>query len=213
MFFAPASNMRQKILYKTKLSQYTQLYTHTLHRSSYTSTYDNNSAPDWVDSKIVSIKLSHFPPWLNQKQADSNINSKFLWPRTRLTCYLSINLVYHFYSLLMILNILLNIFFYDKSYQRFPTTVRYCFTWLRKFPIKYFHVICKYYQSSKYGRVLGYPIQDPQCDIPLRKTLNNILCVNSFLIFLPTPNFKLKIRNHHCAPNIYQNQSQVLQPR
>ena len=45
--------------------------------------------------------------------------------------------------------------------------------------------------------------------LPMRyyfeKTLNDIPCVNSFPLFSPILNLELKIRNHHCAPNSYQD--------
>ena len=44
------------------------------------------------------------------------------------------------------------------------------FTRLRRLPLTYFYVICKYYKSGKYGRVLGYPIQYYQREIHLGKS-------------------------------------------
>ena len=59
-YFAPACYLHQKISYKEKISQYIQLNPSTIHISSYFSTYDNISTPDWMDSNIDSIKSDCF---------------------------------------------------------------------------------------------------------------------------------------------------------
>ena len=66
---------------------------------------------NWVDSKIYSIKSDNSPPWLNQNQFVSNRSYKFLCTSTRWTCHFTAKGIYYFYSLLMILNIPLKIFF------------------------------------------------------------------------------------------------------
>ena len=52
--------------------------------------------------------------------------------------------------------------------------------------------------------VLGYPIQDYQHNITLRKYQMR-LHVNISPIFITTLNFELYIINHHCAPNNQQD--------
>ena len=116
--FAPVCHLLQNVLSKTKLSQSIPLHAHMLHTESYTSTYKKKSASVWVNLKIDSIKLDHFPPWLNHKQVYSKINYKLLWPCTHWTCYLTIKGIYYLYYFLMILNTLLNIFLYDQTFQK-----------------------------------------------------------------------------------------------
>ena len=38
----------------------------------------------------------------------------------------------------------------------------------------YLHIICKYYQTSENGEVLGHLVQDLQRSIPLKKKLNSL---------------------------------------
>ena len=55
-FFAPACHLQQTISYDKNLSQSTQLNPWMLHPLSHISTYDTISTPDWINSKIDSIK-------------------------------------------------------------------------------------------------------------------------------------------------------------
>ena len=100
-----------------------------------------------------------------------------------------------FYSLLMILNILLKIFLYNKHFRHLPVLVTYCFMRLREFPITCFYILFKYYQTGKDRGVVGYPIQDSQHDIPLRKYRTifpvKIFCCYFFALLIY--NRKLKI--------------------
>ena len=69
--------------------------------------------------------------------------------------------------------------------------------------------------STKKVKMWNQPSKNPQKEYHVRvsnlwlpkhdyfdQISNDITYVNSFLLLLPTLNFELKIRNHHCAPNI-----------
>ena len=58
-----------------------------------------------------------------------------------------------------------------KYFRRLPEIVTNCFTRLREKYLTYFYVIFKYYHTEEDGGVLGYPIQDSQHKITLRKYL------------------------------------------
>ena len=137
--------MRQKILCEMKLSQYMPLNTRMIHTLSYTSTYGNISTPVWVDWKIDSNKSDNYPSWSDQNKVYSNINIKFLWTPTCWTWYIPTKQIYHLYYSLVILNIVLIFFSYDKTFRQSPATVKYHFTWLRKLRMHIFTLFCKYY--------------------------------------------------------------------
>ena len=65
--------------------------------------------------------------------------------------------------------ILLRVFFYNKTRQHSPATVTYLFTRLCELPITYFYVFGYCYQTIEDGLVLGYHIHDFQHKIPLSK--------------------------------------------
>ena len=66
------------------------------------------------------------------------------------------------------IEIILNTFFYDQTFQCSLATVTYHFTRLRELPVTCFRVICKYFQNSEDRGLLGYPIQYSQREITLR---------------------------------------------
>ena len=68
----------------------------------------------------------------------------------------------------MVSNILLYIFFYDKSFGKSSALVASCDCMSCVFPISVFFV--SFVILAKTGGVLGYPIQDFQLDIPSRKS-------------------------------------------
>ena len=138
-------NVQHKIWRIVQLTNQLKL-TNQVVRANICSTYKNISAPFLVNSTIDSIKLDHLPPWSNHNQVVSNINSKLLLPHTSQKCYLTTKIISYFYSLLVILKIILNISFYNQTFQRFTTTITNRFTSLLDLHIKistFFTIITK----------------------------------------------------------------------
>ena len=61
-------------------------------------------------------------------------------------------------------------FILRSNIWRSNITVTYHFIQLHKFPITYFYMLWKYYQTGEVGEELGYPIYYCQCNIHLRKS-------------------------------------------
>ena len=184
------------ILYKTKLSQYTQLHTITLHPISCTSTYGNISSSYLAYSKIDFIKSDHFSHCSNQKQVDSHINSKSMCPRKRWTSYLTTKSIYYFYSLLVI-------FEYFLLESNMWTLVRKQYILIHgTAQVPYYFYLPSFQllpnQKSQVSVRVLYSVLPTQDSF--EKISNYIACVNSYLQFLPSLYFKLQIRNHHFDP-------------
>ena len=84
-------------------------------------------------------------PLVDAENSNSNINSRFLWLRTCWTCYIATKVIYYFYSTLVILEVLLNVFLYTHTFSHLPVFVKYFFTQLRELLITYLFFLCKYY--------------------------------------------------------------------
>ena len=59
-------------------------------------------------------------PWSNQKQVDSNKNSKFIWPYKLCKCYLPSKGIHYLYSPLVLLKVPLNLLFYSNTFLHWP---------------------------------------------------------------------------------------------
>ena len=125
-------------------------------------------------------------------------------PRKHYMWYITSQGISYLYSLLVTLNIILRISFYNHTIWVSPALSINCFTLFHQFLITYFHVICKYYHIDEDGGVLGYSTQDYQREIPLRKYWMRFP-INISPLFIPTLDFKFQILNQHCAPKKYQN--------
>ena len=164
------------------MSQSAHIYTSTLRTSLYTSTYDRISAPVWVDSKINSIKLDHFTPLLNQSQVNSNINSRFLFPRTRQTWSISTK-IYILFPLFAhdledsIEYFLLRSNFMTLSHNRWKyidDTVQ-----VASYIFLYSSIVLQNWWIQVHGKLYdsGFPMQDY-----FEQISNEIIYVNSFFV-------------------------------
>ena len=102
-------HMRQKMFYETNLPHSKLLHPPTLYTSSYTFAYKKFlHQTDFILKQITPSRIIF--SWSHQEQAKPNTNSKFTWPCTYWTCYITTKVIYGFYYLLLILKVLLNFF-------------------------------------------------------------------------------------------------------
>ena len=173
-FFAPACRLRQKILCKTKLSHSTLLHPRALHTSSYTSKYNNISAPHWFYSNTNLSRIN----FLLVESEKSQFRHKFE------SGHFPFIICSHIHPLTRI------------GYISLHTTKRVAY----HLSPNYFQVL-PHYQIWEIVRVSysGFPTLY-YFDI----LLNDIPFVNSFLMIIPTLHFELQILNQHCVTTVPQ---------
>ena len=161
-FFASAFHLHPKnIVWNKPVTIYTTTPTHNSHVIIHFNLQQTfHTRLIWSKNRLYQV-VSFF--LVESEKFNSNLNSKFIWLCTHCTCYITTKGIKYFYCSLVILKILLNILFYDQTFQSLPATVSNFSTRLHKLPLIYFYMICKYYQTRKDWRVLGHP----QRNIPL----------------------------------------------
>ena len=116
LFCATLSIAPKNIVQDNPVTIYTTTPTHTSHVIIHFYIWKHlRTSFIWFGNRFHQV--GSFTPWSNHKQVDSNTNYKFLWLCTRWECYLVTRRIYYWYSKLITLKVILNIFFCAHTFS------------------------------------------------------------------------------------------------